>query len=163
LITKIAASLRGFGRCCIARKIILTKTRKIGLTIAVVLIGSAGILAYPNLQSSERFDEEYAAMKSLTQFFEAEQRFYSQHKKYATLAELIDAELVGKSFAVGARFNYRFDIELKNNGYEVFATPLKDWRTWNDRRLSFYINDQNIFTRNDRDGERANADNEPVP
>lgn len=98
-------------------------------------------------------------------FDEAEQLYFSQNKKYGTLGELIDAGLVDRSFLSGNRFNYHFEIEPEDSRYDALATPVWNWKTGlgGERRLSFYFNDQNTFTTADKQGSRANANDEPIP
>jgi hypothetical protein len=142
----------------------LSRTTKIAFVITFILVFSAAILIYPNLNASQRFDEEYAALRSLQMFFEAEQVYFSKNKKYATLSELVNDGLIDKSFSNWNRFNYRFEIELREGGFEAFATPIWNLRTGlgGERRSSFYINNQHVFTRGDKQGRRADANDEGI-
>lgn len=98
-------------------------------------------------------------------FYEAEQLYFSQNKKYGSLGELIDRGFIDRSFSSGNRFNYHLEIEPEDSRYDAFATPVWNWKTGlgSERRLSFYINDQNIFTRAEKQGGRAGANDEPIP
>lgn len=150
----------------------MNRVWKIFFSLMAILSLFPAISYYQSATASKRADKEYAAQRYLREIYQAQKEFFSQtgNKRYGTLVELREAGLISEPLMSGENGNFHFAkgsyliaIDLRENGYEAFATPVKlSWIIVSGRR-SFYVNEQNVFTAADKDGERATADDEYLP
>src|SRR5581483_531545 len=152
-------------------------------------VGVPGLFAFSAFSSkteSRASEHESEAWKTLKTLARVEKRYAADHgQRYATLDELIKyqkdhprpatpddrmtkeqiREMVIYSMELGAlkaeKNNYRYALKLKpaGKGFEVTATPVKYGR---DGRHSFFIDETGKLRRADKNGEPANASDEPA-
>ncbi len=97
---------------------------------------------------------EIAAQARLRSISTAEMAYYAQDGgKYASLDELVQMGLLNDP-SRGKLRGYRFDVRVKQNGFEATAVPENFGVTG---RRSFYIDDTGVMRAAERGGAAATA------
>jgi hypothetical protein len=102
---------------------------------------------------------EAAAMARLRSIATAETRYQIESSgKYCTLDELIKRGLVNDP-SQGKLTGYRFDVQVKDNGFQATAAPEKFGISG---KRSFYIDERNVMRGADKGGAQATASDPEV-
>jgi hypothetical protein len=101
-------------------------------------------------------DKAESSMKALRT---AETEFPTQKGRYGALEELIATRLINSIPASGIKDGYRFNVRVKENGFEATAVPLKynESGSW-----SFYVDESNVIRGNVKEGREADASDPPL-
>ena len=100
---------------------------------------------------------ELAAKARLMSIATAEAAYQAENGSFATLDELVSSGLVGDP-TVGKVANYRFEVRVKSDGFEVTAVPASYGITG---KQSFYLDETRTLRGADKEGEKATA-SDPV-
>lgn len=116
----------------------------------IVPVGIIAAIAIPNLLASRRAANEGASISTLRKLHEAEATYQatSGNGDYGTLDELAANRLISPELATGARYGYKFTVNVKAAGYDepprfqVVGVPL----TYGSSGLrSFYIDETGVI------------------
>ena len=101
-----------------------------GLAVITTVLAA---IALPQYNKQLMAAREVAAIQSIRTLHAAETQYYSQHAKYATLAQLgppangapglEGADLIPKDLADGKKSGYVFGITVSPQGYSIHAEP----------------------------------------
>jgi type IV pilus assembly protein PilA len=133
--------------------------------VIIVPIGIVAAIVIPNLMASRRAANEGSAIQSLRRIAMAEATYQSMHEKYGTLEQLAGDGLIDGDLAVGARYGYRFKIDLSSSrseqpqAFEAVAVPV-DYPTTG--RGSFYIDERGVILTADAHGGDATRNDPPL-
>jgi hypothetical protein len=136
------------------------KTKKFFGCATIILFLLLVIAIYlPGLLTTKIAVQEASAFSTILSLYEAEKKFQSQNenKQYGSLKELAEAGLIDTELAQGQKKGFRFEVVLGDKSFEAYATPLIYGRygfTATGSR-SFFVNEKNILTNADKQGERA--------
>jgi hypothetical protein len=112
---------------------------------------------------SQTAARETAALRELLAIYKAEETYHFKKNWYGRLVELAEDKLINDDIAKGKRGGYKFELELRDTGFDAYATPQK-YPAWfeNSAKRSFYINEKEILTHRDKQGRKADANDERV-
>jgi type II secretory pathway pseudopilin PulG len=133
--------------------------------MALVPILIIAAIAIPNLLASRRAANEGAAIVSLRKLHNAEMAHYEMQRKYGTLTDLMQKELIAPDLADGERSGYRFAIEILNDrgdgwpGFTVVAVPREYDSTG---RRSFFVDHTGVVRAADSRGLEATKYDPPL-
>ena len=123
------------------------------LALILLLLGSGCGPSRPT-----RSPQDQAALVKFEDVRNAETEFFVKHRRYGTLAELIDFRPdAGTGMVDGAYSNHKFRTEVRPRGYSLWADAADGSNTGS----SFYC-DQTGIIKERRDGKPADANTEPV-
>jgi hypothetical protein len=100
---------------------------------------------------------ETAAIARLQAIVTAEEKFKDEFKRYATLEQLIEKNLLGDP-SRGKLNGYKFEIEVRPNGFLATAVPSEYGVTG---KRSFFVNEKGLIGGKDKKGEKADQ-NDPA-
>jgi hypothetical protein len=133
--------------------------------VALIPILLIAAIAIPNLMAARRAANEGAAIVSLRKFHRAEMDHYMMQRKYGTLGDLMQKDLIGADLASGERSGYRFAIEVLNDrgdgwpGFTVVGVP-KEYN-YTGRR-SFFVDYTGVIRAADSHGLEATKYDPPL-
>jgi type IV pilus assembly protein PilA len=133
--------------------------------VSLVPILIIAAIAIPNLMASRRAANEGAAIVSLRKLHSAEMAHYTMQRKYGTLTDLLQKELIGPDLASGERSGYRFAIEILDDrgdgwpGFTVVGVPREYGSTG---RRSFFVDHTGVIRAADSHGLEATKYDPPL-
>ncbi|HET6669094.1 MAG TPA: DUF4190 domain-containing protein [Pyrinomonadaceae bacterium] len=130
--------------------------------VIVVPIGIIAAIAIPNLLAARRAANEGATIAVLRRIHAAEATYRATAGagEFGTLEQLVEHALIAPEVASGARYGYRFNVELTAGldnvaGFEATAVPLS---YPNSGRRSFYLSENGVIRAADNHGNLATRD-----
>lgn len=131
--------------------------------VSLVPVGIIAAIAIPNLLASRMAANEGFAIHSVGTIAQAEEMYYLNFNKYATLDELGRADYVDSTLAAGTKYGYNFSIDLTTDdgvpGFAVTAVP-SEYRSTG--RRSFYVDESAIVRAADKSGGPATKMDPPL-
>ena len=131
--------------------------------VSLVPVGIIAAIAIPNLLASRMAANEGFAIHSVGTIAQAEEMYYLNFNKYATLDELGRADYVDSTLATGTGHGYKFSIDLTTDdgvaGFAVTAVPIEYRSTG---RRSFYVDESAIVRAADKSGGPPTKADEPL-
>ncbi len=100
----------------------------IELLIVISIIGIMAAVAIPKLLTFLKQGRQTAAIQTLQQIHKNQAAFYSTKRKFASLSDLITADLLGRNYAEGKTVSgYTYSItDLTTNSFTVHADRSTD-------------------------------------
>ena len=121
--------------------------------VSLVPVGIIAAIAIPNLLAARMAANEGSAIHSVGTIAQAEEMYYLNFNKYATLDELGRADYVDSTLAAGSKSGYKFSIDLTTDdgvpGFALTAVPIEYRSTG---RRSFYVDESAIVRAADKFG-----------
>ncbi|OLE52940.1 MAG: hypothetical protein AUG51_15500 [Acidobacteria bacterium 13_1_20CM_3_53_8] len=142
-----------------------------GMAVAGIVLSSFALLimipiiaaiAIPNLIASRRAANEGSALSALRTIQSAEEVYQSTvgDGRYASMEELVRANLVSPEMLRGQKNGYRFVVRSNDMHFEAVATPITYGVTGTGKR-SFYVSEDGVIRGGDRVGMEATASDPP--
>ncbi len=130
--------------------------------VIMVPIGVIAAIAIPNLLAARRAANEGATISMLRKIHAAEATYQATvgEGEFGTVEQLVAHGLIAPEAASGARYGYKFNVELSLGldnvrGFEVTAVPLS---YPNSGRRSFYVSEDGVIRAADNQGNLATRD-----
>ena len=133
--------------------------------VALIPILLIAAIAIPNLLAARRAANEGQAIVSLRRFHNAEGTYYVRYRKYGTLTELQQMELISPDLASGTRSGYRFQIEIlsdRGDGYPGFTVVAVPTEYGSTGRRSFFVDYTGVIRAADSHGMEATKYDPPL-
>ena len=134
-------------------------------TVSLVPLLLIAAIAIPNLMAARRAANESQAIVSLRRFHSAEGTYYVRFRKYGTISELQQMDLISPELASGTRSGYRFQIEVLSDrgdgypGFTVVGVPT-DYDVTG--RRSFFVDYTGVIRAANSHGMEATKDDPPL-
>ncbi|MEW6127753.1 MAG: hypothetical protein AB1757_12010 [Acidobacteriota bacterium] len=128
--------------------------------VSLVLVASLFLTGCIVSQMAAR---ETAALREIQRIHEAELIYQAKHLRYGTLEELANEKLIDEAIGKGAKGSYKFEVEITADGFNAYAIP-KNYDSWFGQSVkrSFFVNEKGIMTYADKQGRRADANDQRV-
>lgn len=129
-------------------------------TIAVLAVVLLVVAVYlPGFLDGRKLTKWRMACVETGNILKAESEYSRDHSgKYATLEQLADAGLIHSDITKGQKYDYRFSLRVRSDGFEIHAVPL-NYRESSfasgGGAHSFYGDEKGIVYGADKGGGRA--------
>ena len=135
---------------------------KLGHKLSAILgvIMAIGVICWP---IKTRLNEDLA-IATLKTIREAQRNFSRAQGGYATLGELVQAELLSSAFSDGRNCGYKFDVKVTGKGYYVVAVPEKYGANnyWGTSAMSVFMDETGVIRGNFENRNEASSEDDPI-